>query len=112
MMPSFARETVRVTRAPLVESRGTKVRDWARATTHTLPYCLVTRGGTSGSVDVRESSDMGLNLLCPLRSDIEQGDKVVRKDGTAWVVVGIPQPNESPTGRLDHKRAQLKKWEG
>ena len=33
-LPSFCRETVTVLRAPLVDQRGTKVRDWSQATEH------------------------------------------------------------------------------
>jgi hypothetical protein len=50
-------------------------------------------------------------LYAPPFADIEDGDRVSDGSGT-YVVDGIPYEWKSPTGRVSHLQARLRKWEG
>ena len=111
-LPSFASETVTVLRAPLVDSRGTKERDWANAESHEVAGCNVQPSSTStGRTDPRESVSFDAVLYAPEGADIKPADRVSCSLGT-FSVDGEPQDWESPTGALSHLEANLSKWEG
>ena len=48
MLPSFCREVVTVSRAPLAAMRGTYERDWSSASSHEVAGCSVQPSQTSG----------------------------------------------------------------
>lgn len=106
------RETVTVTRAPLVSQRGTKVRDWANAQSHQIAGCLLVEGSTSTDWQgVRQAQESSAALLLPYGADIQADDRVTLA-GRTWSVDGVPAAHESPTGRVSHVRARLREWSG
>lgn len=109
---SFMTETVTVLRAPLVDRRGTKVRDWGDATSHELHGCLVTGVATSQDRDGRVTQvDDRRRLRCMYDADVEKGDRVVW-DGATYEVDGEVFKTKSPTGRVSSTRCALARWEG
>lgn len=112
MLPSWCNETVTVLRAPQ-RTVGTRTeRDWANAQPHVLTGCLVVPSGTStgfGTVDAVSTADA--TLYAPQGADIAEGDRV-QFDGAPYVVDGIPYAWKSPTGRVSHLQARLRKWAG
>lgn len=112
MLPSWCQDTATVLRAPLV-ARGMRTeRDWANAQSHELTGCSVQPGGTStgfGTVDAVSVTDA--TLYAPPSADVAEGDRV-EFAGATYVVDGIPYEWKSPTGRVSHLQARLRKWEG
>ena len=111
-LPSFCRETVAVLRAPLVDSRGTVERDWARAASHVVRGCSAQPSSTStGRGEPRSAVSEDAVLFAPPGSDVMEGDRVTCRLGT-FVVDGEPMAWESPTGAVSHLRAALRSWRG
>lgn len=111
-LPSFCRETVRVLRAPLVDRRGTKVRDWAAAEEREIAGCSVQFGSTSTDRgEPREALSSSATLYAPPGADVEAGDRVSCAFGEFWVE-GRPMPRVSPTGAASHVECALSRWEG
>ena len=112
MLPSFCRDVVTITRAPLVESRGTKIRDWSQATTHTVAGCSVQPGGTDGTWgEQRNGATVRATLYAPPGANIEFADRV-SFGGVAYSIDGAPQEWRSPTGRVTHMTMPLIDWRG
>ena len=112
MLPSWCSETVTVLRAPIATRGGRSERDWSQAAQHAVAGCSVQPGGTStgfGTVDAVSTADA--TLYAPPGADVDEGDRVVAASGT-YVVDGIPYAWNSPTGRVSHVQARLRKWEG
>lgn len=112
MLPSFCRKAVTVERAPLVDSRGTLVRDWSAAVPHEIAGCSVqpATGGTAWA-DIRQGVTVRAVLYAPPGSDIQVGDRIVY-EGRRYSIEGAPLPWESPTGRVSHIECALIDWEG
>lgn len=109
---SFMNETVTVLRAPLVDKRGTKVRDWSSPEGHELPRCQVTAAGTSQERDGRVLQvDDRRTLRAMYDADVEAGDRVVWR-GVTYEVDGEVFHTKSPTGRVSSTRCALARWEG
>ena len=112
MLPSFASETIVVRRAPLVDVRGTKVRDWANATEHEIAGVSVQPASTSREFGGRTTNVAdGWTLYGPPGADIEAGDRIVY-GGTTYEIDGAPYEWKSPTGRVSHVQAKLAEWRG
>ena len=112
MLPSWCQETVTVMRAAAATVGRRTERDWAHATPHTVSGCSVQPSSTSsgfGTVDVVATADA--ILYAPVGADIAEGDRVTATSGT-YVVDGIPYTWTSPTGRVSHVQARLRKWAG
>lgn len=110
MLPSFARTSVTVTRAPYKDSRGTKVRDWTHSVSKTLDGCSFQPVSSDTSwTDVSQAVTVRARLWCPPDSDIQAGDRVT-VSGTQYAVNGAPAPWESPTGAVDHIVCDLVDW--
>lgn len=112
MLPSWCRQSVTVLRAPVVTRGMRSERDWANAQSHELSGCSVQPASTSSdfaAVDAVATADA--TLYAPPLSDIQEGDRVVFA-GDTYVVDGIPYEWESPTGRVSHLQARLRRWEG
>ena len=62
-LPSFCRETVTVLRAPLVDQRGTKVRDWSAAESHRVPGCSVQFASTTTDRGEPREAVVALSML-------------------------------------------------
>ena len=112
MLFGWCKQTVTVWRAPMVNVRGTKERDWRNAASHTLSGCWLDSPTTSTDrTDPRESTSVRLVLYAPPASDILEGDRV-EYDGHTYELDGAPMKRLSPTGRLDHIECNLVDWEG
>lgn len=112
MLPSFARDVVTVYRAPLIESRGTQIRDWNNATSHTVAGCSFQPTSTATTwADERHTHDIRASLWLPPGADIEAEDKV-EYEGHTYAIDGAPLPWKSPTGLVDHVVANLIDWRG
>lgn len=111
-LPSFCRETVTVLRAPLVDQRGTKVRDWTKAVEHFVTGCSVQFGSTSTDRgEPRDAVSSSAVLYAPPGADIKAGDRVSCAYGE-FSVEGEPMPRVSPTGAVSHVECSLARWEG
>lgn len=111
-LPSFCSETVSVLRAPLSDVRGTKERDWSRASAHGVEGCSVQPASTSTDRgDARMSASESVTVYAPPGADIEEGDRIVCRLGE-FAVDGIPQRWESPTGAVSHTVVQASRWRG
>ena len=111
-LPSFCREAVTVMRAPLIDQRGTKVRDWLKAEIHRVSGCSVQLESTaSGRGDPREAVSDTATLFAPCGADIEAGDRIASSMGE-FAVEGRPMPRVSPTGAVSHVECRLAWWEG
>lgn len=111
-LPSFCKETIQVSRAPLVRSRGTSERDWASAKTHEVAGCSVQFGSTSTDrTDPRDAIDSTAALFAPPGADILAGDRIACASGV-FAVQGEPMPRTSPTGAVSHVECALERWEG
>ena len=112
MLPSFCREAVTVSRAPLVAMRGTSERDWAHAVAHEVAGCSVQPSQTSQDAsEPRPGISLSATLYAPSGADIAARDRVSCSLGR-FRVVGMPMAVSSPTGALSHVRAQLSREEG
>lgn len=110
-LPSFANDEITVYRAAFKGDRGTKIRDWAKATHHTISGCSVQMRETSTSYDAREAVSVRAVIYLPPDADIEAHDKVVYET-VEYAIDGAPLLLKSPTGRLTHKKATLIDWRG
>ena len=111
MLPRFARQTAEIQRAPLVDKRGTLVRDWKHATKHTASRCLVQPLSTQLALERREGVEIDATGYFQPGTDIQADDRVIF-DGQSYVVSGEPLKVVSPTGRLNHIQAFLKAYRG
>jgi len=111
MLHSWCDDTVKVTRAPWMETRGTKVRDWANATTHTVGGCSVQPASTSRNFERAQQETDRWTLYAPPQSDIQAGDRI-NHHGATFEVDGAPYTWKSPTGRVTHMQAPLVEWRG
>ena len=110
MLPIWCNDTVTVWRAPYVEQRGTKVRDWANAEPHEVAGCSVQPAGTSTAwTDPRQALTVQATLFAPLGADIREGDRI-EFAGARYSLNGAPLPYRSPTGAASHLFAQLTDW--
>ena len=111
MLPSFCTHTVIVHRAPLKDVRGSLVRDWASAETHTLTGCSVQPSSTASNFEREEQVTDRWQLYAPPGSDLLTGDRV-EFQGTTYDIDGAPYEWKSPTGRVTHVQAHLIEWVG
>ena len=111
MLPSWCDETITVKRPAWVDARGTKVPDWAHATTRTVAGCSVQTGETSMDLDGRTETALGGAVYAPPGADIHAGDRIIAATGT-YEVDGEPMPWRSPTGRVSHLKANIQRWKG
>lgn len=110
MMPSWARDTVAVHRAEYKTERGTKIRDWSNAQTHTIANCSFQHANSKTSwSDPRQAVTVRANLWVPPGSDIAAGD-LVEFDGVKYAIDGAPHPWRSPSGCVDHIQCALIDW--
>lgn len=110
MMPSWARDTVTVHRAEYITERGTKVRDWEHAQTHTIANCSFQHANSRTSWnDPRQAVTVRANLWLPPGSDIAEGD-LIEFDSVKYAIDGAPHPWRSPSGRVDHIQCALIDW--
>lgn len=112
MLPTFAKTSVTVVRAPYRTERGQRVRDWDNASSHIVKNCSMQPADTeTGNEPGREPTRTRYNLYANPNADILPGDCVEYR-GTRYSVQGVPLLWESPFGRNDHLLIRLTDWEG
>ena len=112
VLPSFCREAVTVTRAPLAPVRGTSERDWSRAESHVVAGCSVQPAQTSQAAsEPRPGVSLTATLFAPPGANVAAHDRVACSLGR-FRVVDAPMAVTSPTGALSHVRAELSREEG
>ena len=112
MLPSFCCEIVTVSRAPIVNLRGARERDWSQSSDHYLTGCSVQPTSTSeASGEAREGTSVTAVLDAPPGADIRLGDRV-ESSWAKFEVVGSPLPISSPTGAVSHVRCDLARYVG
>lgn len=111
MMPSFCQDSVKILRAPLVDERGTKVRNWTNATEHTIYPCSVQPASTSAYLADRENLHIKMTLYAESNADIKKFDRVVFNDET-FEIDGAPYIWKSPSGATSHKICSLISTDG
>lgn len=110
MLPSFCTDVVTVERAPLVESRGTRVPDWQNPQTWTVAGCSVQPVSSDTAwTDVRQAVTVRAVLYAPSGADIQAGDRITY-EGVRYAVSGAPMAWKSPTGRVSHVQCSLIDW--
>lgn len=111
---SFMRDSVTVTRAPLVTKNGQQVRDWKSkdVVTITVTDVQVTPMATSRDFDGRVTNVTDRRLLrARYAADIQPGDHVTW-NGNVYEIDGDVFHTPSPTGRVSSTRCVLVRWEG
>ena len=110
MLPSFASKTITISRAPYIDSRGTKIRDWSQAQDTQVEGCILQPNSADTDwTDTTQAVTVRARLWCPPETDIKADDRVT-VDGNQYAVNGNPMMWESPTGALDHIEAALIDW--
>jgi len=110
MLPSFCQDSVDVWRAPYIDSRGTKVRDWAHAVKHTVSGCSFQYRSTEQEwTDARQAVTVRARLYMPFGSDIEVDDRI-DYENHSYAVNGAPMAKKSPTGAVSHIVCDLVDW--
>lgn len=119
MLPSFWNKSVTVMRAPKIAGRGDDFRwDWDNAAEHVVTGCFFAVIATGENNDFREGVSTSYVLRMPVTSDVLPSDRVRLSVGEAdpaepiFSIIGTVRYIASATGSQDHKRAELKTWEG
>lgn len=108
MLPSFCQQTITVRRPALRESRGSLVKDWINATTHTVSGCSIQLQSTSSDMDGRTIQVTNSAILyAPYGADIQAGDRIGN-----YEITGEPMPVYGATGNLSHLEIPLSNWRG
>ena len=113
MLPSFARQRVTIVTPGQREEWGQVTTDWGSATT-TDVTCVweatqaTIHGVATGDVDAGQRT---VYLNPGTRISVECRLRFPDDPGHDWVIVGLPIPNQSPTGRLSHIAVITKRWE-
>ena len=111
-LPVWCHDTVTVQRAPLVDDRGSRVRDWAHADAWQVEGCSVQPSAMPAQPGDREGQrSEEWSLWLPMDADILDTDRVLFDGRTFTIVDGI-RPWRDPFGRLDHLQATIRRWEG
>lgn len=117
MLPSFCKDTVKRIRPGTKDARGSTIPDWSTATTKEIKGCSMQPAGTSLSQDGRvlAVSDT-YTLFAPPEADIRAGDHILYHHPICgdqeYEIDGDVPFQPSATGRLDHLRITLKRYQG
>lgn len=112
MSISYHRDTVTVLRAPLVDDGyGNQVPDWSEPTRTDVPGCRLQPERAAEYVLDREAVTTRWRLFAPEGTDLRATDRV-EYAGVVYQVDGEPERWPSPTGRLAHVEALLRRTEG
>jgi hypothetical protein len=110
---------VTVLRAPEKTGRGDDTfRDWGNAVEHVVTGCFFTTTGTSENNEFRDATSQDYVLRGPANLDIKSTDRVrlyvgpVDPEKPVFDIVGVVRDVPSATGSMDHRRVDLKVWEG
>lgn len=111
-MIGFHRDTITVLRAELVtDAYNNEVFDWPNAARTDVSGCRVQPDrGTDNTLD-REAITTRWRLFAPAGTDLLATDRVEHQ-GVVYVVEGSVEDWPSPTGRLAHIEALLRRTDG
>ncbi len=117
MLPSFCKDSVIRIRPGTKDSRGSLIPDWDNATRAKIKGCSMQPASTSLSEDGRV---LGISstytLFAPPDADIRPGDHIVYHHPICgdleYEIDGDVPFQPSATGRLDHLRITLKRYQG
>ncbi|WP_431881573.1 phage head completion protein [Micromonospora chalcea] len=111
-MISYHRDTITVLRAALVDDGyGNEAPDWANPTRVDVTGCRLQPIPAEDYVLDREAVTTRWRLFAPPGIDLRATDRV-EHNGAVYDVDGDPQRWPSPTGRLNHVEALLRRTEG
>lgn len=112
MTISYHRDTVTVLRASLVDDGyGNDVPDWSAATRTDVTGCRLQPEQAGEYTLDREAVTTRWRLFAPAGTDLRATDRVEHA-GEVYEVEGDPERWPSPTGRLAHVEARLRRTEG
>lgn len=112
MMPSFARDSVKIIRGKVKEERGTTVTDFADAETHEIIRCSFQPVSSATTwTDTRQAVTVRAVLYLPPSADIQTGD-IVEFEGVKYAIDGAPHKWRSPSGCVDNIQCSLIDWQG
>lgn len=115
-LPSFAKATVIVLRAPTVNDHGTDVPDWTSPDVQQIAYtnqCLVVPAVAAvEDTQHRDATLAGWNVGMPPYADVLSTDHVLLPNGKRYAVIGEPAQVVSPTGALDYIQLHVEWWKG
>lgn len=112
MMPSFARDSVKIIRGEEKEERGTTVIDFDNAETHEITRCSFQPVSSATTwTDTRQAVTVRAVLYLPPSADIKSGD-IVEFEGVKYAIDGTPHKWRSPSGRVDNIQCSLIDWQG
>lgn len=103
-------ETVTVTRADMVEARGTLVQDWSAAESHVLANVSVQEKDGTSDEQGRDAATALATMYAKPGADIQRGDRV-EAHGRTWTVTGEPRMM-GIGNHLQHVACNLSEWEG
>lgn len=111
-MISFHRDTITILRASLVDDAyGNQVPDWSTPVSTAVTGCRLQPERAGEYVLDREAVTTRWRLFAPAGTDLRATDRVEHA-GEVYEVDGDPQRWPSPTGRLAHVEALLRRTEG
>lgn len=112
-LPSFADDSITVTRAARFKDHGSWYDDWDNPEPpRTIEGCLVFPGVSREDNDRQDAQQVAYTVLAPYGTDILATDKVQvgTEPGLDLAVYGRPRRIQSPTGDLDHLHIELSDW--
>ena len=115
MLFDWCKDTLTVYRAPIIEERGSKIRDWEHATSHVIAGCSAQPSASSRDFSNREEqSTFMLHVFLPPNSDLLPGDRVQCSNTgeQMFEINGVPYKRQSPTGRVDSMQVDLVAYDG
>lgn len=108
---SFAKKTVSVVRAQLVNDHGALVPDWGAlpASVVAVPLCSVQPGSGSENVEHRDGKLIVFTVLMPITTEVAGRDRL-RFDDHDFPIIGVPERWDM-LPRLAHWRVSVGRWE-
>lgn len=116
MLPSWAKDIITVLHAPMIDERGTQIRDWDHAEKHVIIGCSVQPSTTSTAFDAnppRENQVYSQYIVyLPATAQYPVSGDRIEWNGDVFSIQGKPMIWNSPTGHLSHKVIYMKHFEG
>ena len=111
MLPSFAKKSVYIYRAPYIEKRGTQVRDWEHVSIIPVTRCSFQPVSSDTAwTDPSQAVTSTYRLFMPPGTDVMASDRIM-VDGVSYAINGAPHVWESPTGAVSHVSVDIIEWE-
>lgn len=109
---SFWNQTITRIRPGIRTARGQDIPNWDNANELVIDNCSVQPNATTLSQDGRVLGiSQGLTVYAPADADILAGDRI-KYQNNDYTIDGELQRWPSPTGRLEHIRFNIVRWQG